>query len=89
MENQKRCQSCGMLLNAPEEFGTEKDGSKNQAYCSYCYQNGKFEDENMTLEQMIETCVPFVVEAGDAKSPEEAQALLQEYMPQLKRWAKA
>jgi len=33
---QKFCQSCGMPLN-PEVLGTEKDGSKNEEYCTYCY----------------------------------------------------
>ena len=89
MENQNRCQSCGMIFSSPEDFGTEAGGGKSQEYCSYCYQNGKFEDENMSLEQMIDLCVPFVVEAGEAKSPEEAKRLLQEHMPHLKRWAKA
>ena len=36
---QKFCQSCGMPLN-PEVLGTEKDGSKNEEYCTYCYADG-------------------------------------------------
>jgi len=89
METQIICQSCGMPMSKPEEFGTEAGGGVNQEYCAYCYQNGKFEDENMTMEQMIEACAPFLVEAGEAKSPEEANAMLQEFLPGLKRWAKA
>lgn len=38
---QKFCQSCGMPLN-PEVLGTEKDGSKNEEYCTYCYADGHF-----------------------------------------------
>ncbi len=30
---QKFCQSCGMPLS-PEVLGTEKDGSKNEEYCT-------------------------------------------------------
>jgi len=39
----KSCQSCGMPLNKdPQSGGTNADGSKNEKYCSYCYQNGAF-----------------------------------------------
>ena len=46
---QKFCQSCGMPLN-PEVLGTEKDGSKNEEYCTYCYADGHF-----TVECTMET----------------------------------
>ena len=88
MENVNTCQSCGMQMSKPEESGTEANGSASQDYCCYCYQNGKFEDENMTLDEMIEACAPYLVEAGDAKSLDEARAMLKEYLPTLKRWAK-
>jgi len=43
MKTNKFCQSCGMPMNSdPQKGGTEKDGTKNDKYCSYCYQNGKF-----------------------------------------------
>ena len=45
------CQSCSMPLNQQSLFGTEKDGSKNLFYCSYCYQNGAF-TSNITIEEM-------------------------------------
>ena len=38
------CQSCAMPLN-PEVLGTNADGSKNEDYCTYCYQNGAFASE--------------------------------------------
>ncbi|GAB2806555.1 hypothetical protein GCM10027043_01770 [Ferruginibacter profundus] len=41
-----------MPLDRPELAGTEKDGSKNQEYCIYCYQNGAFINPGMTLEEM-------------------------------------
>ncbi len=52
MENKQFCQSCSMPLDKEELLGTEKDGSKNQEYCSYCYQNGAFISPNMTLDEM-------------------------------------
>ena len=37
------CQSCGMPLSKdPKNGGTNKDGSKSDKYCSYCYKDGKF-----------------------------------------------
>ena len=89
MEDMKICQSCGMQMSKAEEFGTEANGSANHEYCCYCYQNGAFEDENMSLEEMIEASAPYAVEAGEAKSLDEARTLLKEYLPTLKRWAKA
>ena len=32
--------------------GTEKDGTKSNEYCTYCYQNGSFVNPNMTLNEM-------------------------------------
>lgn len=33
--------------------GSEKDGSKSNNYCIYCYENGSFKDPKITLGQMI------------------------------------
>ena len=57
---QKFCQSCGMPLN-PEVLGTEKDGSKNEEYCTYCYADGHFTVE-CTMDEMINQCAQFVDE---------------------------
>ena len=47
------CQSCGMPLESDDVKGTEKDGSKSECYCSYCYQNGGF-TQDITMDEMIE-----------------------------------
>ena len=31
----KICQSCGMPMQE-EQYGTNRDGSKNHTYCCYC-----------------------------------------------------
>ena len=36
----KFCQSCGMPLQAEDQWGTNADGSLNEEYCCYCYQKG-------------------------------------------------
>ncbi|MCD4705965.1 zinc ribbon domain-containing protein [bacterium] len=49
----KRCQSCGMSLNKdPKGGGTNSDGSKNNMYCSYCFENSKFTRPDITLQEM-------------------------------------
>ena len=86
MEGTQFCQSCAMPLEKPEDFGTERDGSKNVDYCQYCYKDGAFTSEE-TMEGMIEACVPFTLEAGVFPTAEAARAAMMETFPKLKRWA--
>ena len=67
-----------MPLNEVDLQGTEKDGSKSHEYCIYCYQQGKFINPDMTLEQMrllvekimVERKIPSpIIEAGLKKLP--------------------
>lgn len=84
---QKFCQSCGMPLGDEQEvYGTEKDGNPNRDYCIYCYKDGSFTDE-MTMEEMIEYCIPFTMEAQPGMTREQAKAEMESYFPHLKRWA--
>ena len=52
----KVCQSCGNpIFHGGADFrGTEKDYSKTEKYCNRCYLNGKFQEENLTLEMLIQ-----------------------------------
>ena len=54
------CQSCGMPLTAPEQFGKNADGTTNGDYCVYCCPDG---EANMTgtLDEMIDFCAPIEV----------------------------
>lgn len=82
----KLCQSCAMPMNAPgARYGTEKDGTPNPDYCSYCYDHGKFLG-SPTMEQMIQTCLPFEKEARPDKTEEELLKEMHELFPTLKRW---
>lgn len=83
----KVCQSCGMPMTEEGLFGTNTDGTKNEDYCCYCYVNGAF-GKDETLEEMIASCAPIMVQEGEFKTEEEAKKMLQEYLPQLKRWKK-
>jgi hypothetical protein len=85
MENMVFCQSCGMPLAKDEDFGTNVDGTKNIDYCAYCYFEGKF-TQDVTMEGMIDICVPFMVEANKDMTAETVQKSMREWFPTLKRW---
>jgi hypothetical protein len=85
MENMIFCQSCGMPLAQDNDFGNNADGSKNQDYCAYCYKDGKF-TQDVTMDGMIDICVPFIMEANKEMTEEDARNGMQEWFPTLKRW---
>ncbi|MCE5342899.1 MAG: zinc ribbon domain-containing protein [Clostridiaceae bacterium] len=85
----KFCQSCGMPMGDTDEmFGNEKDGSKSDDYCTYCYQNGTFTyDGNM--EGMIEFCVQPMLDSDPTMTETQARGLMNGFLPTLKRWKTA
>jgi len=83
---QKICQSCGMPLQKEEDFGTNASGSKSEEYCFHCFQNGKFLDEGITLQEKIDKNVKFAVQMG--MSEREARKMALNVLPKLKRWKK-
>ena len=87
MKDMDFCQSCAMPMSE-EFYGTEADGSKTKEYCSYCYENGKFTNPDITMEEMIEICVKPMVDNNPDMTEDQARSMMQEYMPKLKRWAK-
>ena len=58
------CQSCAMPVQKNEDNGTEKDGSRSDEYCCYCYQGGQFVDPGSSLEEMIRFCDQKMAEIG-------------------------
>ena len=85
----KYCQCCGMLMDDLEKFGTNNDASNNEEYCCYCWVNGSFAEwcKDISLDEMIEENIRFVLEANAAVTTDEARELLRLSMPKLKRWA--
>ena len=83
---QKICQSCGMPLQNQEDFGTNASGSKSEEYCFHCFQNGKFLDEGITLQEKINKNVKFAVQMGI--SEHEARKMASTVLPELNRWKK-
>ena len=78
------CQSCGMPLSQ-EVMGTEQDGKPSAHYCKYCYENGAFTGD-MTMEEMISFCTPFMVEGNPGMTAEQAQEQMRQFFPSLLRW---
>ena len=89
MEERIFCQCCGMPLDAPEDMGSNADGSPNRDYCRWCYQRGAFTAPEATVEDMIAFDLKFNEENGHPFGPqEEAERLLRAWLPTLKRWRK-
>ena len=82
----KICQSCSMPIIEDEEFGTNKDNSKNTYYCSFCYIDGEFVHD-VSMSKMIEITLEYMKEIqGDDLDISESRKSLQELFPNLKRW---
>ncbi len=83
MESRKFCQSCTFPIDNLEDCGIEKDGSKSDLYCKYCYQNGSFTEPDMTLDQMMG------IAEKEMKKQDLPESIIQQSMnmlPRLKRW---
>jgi len=84
------CQSCGMPLENEEVMGTNKDGSKNEDYCIYCYKDGEFTTDS-TMDEMIDISLKHMKEIfKDDPNFDEQEALthMKSFFPELKRWKK-
>lgn len=79
------CQSCAMPLEKAEFFGANADGTKSTEYCTYCYQNGKFTEPTITMNQMIEKCVAIMTQRK-IMPEDQAKPLMHKTIPLLKRW---
>jgi hypothetical protein len=72
-----------MPLHKPEDHGTEADGQRAEEYCRFCYQHGGF-TYPATISSMIELCARILSDRGVPYV--EAQQLMMQTIPQLKRW---
>ena len=76
-----------MPMLKEKDFGTNTDGSRSVDYCCFCFQKGKFTNEGITLEQMIEKLVE--IGTKQLKMPEKmARNIAETNLPKLKRWEK-
>jgi hypothetical protein len=81
------CQSCGMPMKIERDFGTEKDGSLSEDYCTFCYHGGRFTDEGISLQGKIDKLVKISV-ANLSMTEKQARDLAETQLPTLKRWKK-
>ncbi len=80
------CQSCGMPMRKMSDFGTYKDGSINTEYCFYCYQDGQFTDNEITLEEKMAKNIALAQKLGISK--DKARKMARDILPKLHRWSK-
>lgn len=81
---ERYCGSCGMILT-PADYGSDAGGSKDEHYCKWCYEQGKYTYET-TMDAMIEDCAPRLAE-NTGMSRDEAVSLMGAVLPHLKRWS--
>ena len=84
----KICQSCSMPMTEDAHFGTEKDGTKSEDYCTYCYKDGEFVGGDSTMEEVVEFSIKPCLDEGLYPDEETARAELIKIFSGLKRWAK-
>lgn len=77
------CQCCGMPLE-DSNISREKDGSLNEEYCQWCYENGNF--TYSSKEQLIDFCVEHM--ANENWPKEQVRAHMEAVVPELKHWKK-
>lgn len=66
--------------------GKEKDGSRSDVYCRYCYRNGEFTYPGMTLDEMRSHLQELM--RPSEMSKDQVESLLAG-LPKLKRWTDA
>jgi hypothetical protein len=83
----KNCQSCGMPLKRDAKGGgTNADGSKSAAFCSHCFQGGRFTMPDMSATQMQSLVRGKLKEMG---FPGFMAGMFTRRIPKLERWKKS
>ncbi|UCF71770.1 MAG: zinc ribbon domain-containing protein [candidate division WOR-3 bacterium] len=76
-----------MPMNKDEDYGTNADGTASDKYCHFCYQDGRFTDEGISMEKKIDKLVEIAV--SQMQIPEKkARAIAEDLIPRLGRWRK-
>ena len=84
MKKNKYCQSCGMPMKKDlNGGGLNADGSRNEKYCSYCYQQGAFTQPDFTALEMQAFCKEKMKEMG---FPGFLAGFFAKGIPRLERW---
>ena len=77
------CQCCGMPLNEDSMISKEADGSFNEDYCKWCYNDGKFAyDSKDSLLDFLISHMP-----NPESLPDDQRRMQYDgYLSQLKHW---
>lgn len=75
------CQCCGMPLDE-SCISEELDGTFNEEYCKWCYNNGNF--VYTSLEELIDFLVSHM--SNEKWSSEQAKAYFETQLPKLNYW---
>jgi transcriptional regulator with XRE-family HTH domain len=77
------CQCCGMPLNEDGMISKEQDGSFNEDYCKWCYEDGKFvyKSKDALLDFLI-SHMPNPEQTSD----EDRRVQFDGFLSQLKHW---
>ena len=78
------CQSCGMPMHQPADFGTTNDGIHVNDYCRFCWVDGAFTNPMISMPEMLDFCTRELTRQGMAEA--RARALMRDTLPRLKRW---
>ena len=73
-----------MSMKRDEDFGTNGDGSNNKEYCMFCFKEGHFTDEGITMAQKIEKNI--MIAKGMGIPEDQAKQMAENVIPNLKRW---
>jgi hypothetical protein len=79
------CQSCGMPMESPEDFGRGQNGFRVDHFCRYCFANGAFTEPDISMEAMLDKCASVMAQKGIHGSAS-GRALMAGVLPRLKRW---
>lgn len=70
------CQSYGMPMQ-DKDFGTNANNSKNTEYCHFCFKDGKFTDEGITMQQKIDKNIEIAKRMGCQRTKQEKPQTMQ------------
>lgn len=71
-------------MNQDDDLGTNRNGSRNGEYCRFCFQEGHFTDEGITVENKIAKNILLAKKMGIPE--DQARQMAETIIPQLKRW---
>jgi hypothetical protein len=77
----RNCQSCGRQFNSVVVNGKNSDDTLNKGFCSDCYSNGVFTDENLTKEIALSQAI------NETKPDNKTKRRLAKRFAMLERWS--